>query len=134
MPPLERRPCDLGLLAFALSIAQPSEHPARETERAVDIVVESRDQLLEPEIVLRQPVGLDLQRLREPRKLLIRGQVSLPHDGGRRDREVDRPEERLVKILLRGRQLAGRSRSEPDEVHVPQLFDAGSHHVSPEGR
>ena len=86
---------------------------------ALGVVVQRGDQLAEAGVVLGQPGALGVQRLGQPRQLLVGREVAVAHDGGRRDREVDRPEQRVVELGLGLGEVrpaasrSGRSRARP---------------------
>lgn len=86
----------------------------------------------EPEVVLREPLRLGLQRASEPSELLVGGEVALADDGWRRDGEVDRPEKALVELCLISGEYVRRRSREPDEVDVAEFFDGRADDVAPE--
>ena len=132
---LELAPRQLALvLTRAGPVPQARDHPRAEVQRPALLHVEQRrHQLAEARLVLVEPTLLAVERLGQPRELLVGSEVAVADDRRRRDLEVDRPEQPGVELGLLGRELLGRRRREADDVHVlAQLLEHGSHHVPPE--
>ena len=133
---LERLPRHLGVVVGrALAVAHPRADPARERDVGLGVVVQRRDQLAEAGVVLGQPFALGLQRLGQPRQLLVGREVAVAHHGGRGDGEVDRAEQRVVELGLGLGQADRRRRRQPDHVHVlAELAEHRAHDVAPQRR
>ncbi|HEY6694957.1 MAG TPA: hypothetical protein VI006_19050 [Solirubrobacteraceae bacterium] len=134
---LELLPRDLGVVVGrAPPLAHARDHPARERVVALGVLVQCGDQLLEARVVLGQPRALGVQRRGQPRQLLVGREVALAHDRRGRDREVDRPEQLSVELVLGAAEIGRRRRREPDDVHVElaQLVEHGPHDVPPHRR
>jgi hypothetical protein len=134
---LEVLPAQFGVVVGrAAPVAHAPDHPGRERVRALRVVVQRRDQLLEARVVLGQPPALGVQRLGQPRELLERGEVALAHDGRRRHGEVDRAEQLGVQVVLGAGEVGRRRGGEPDHVRVlvAQLVDHRAHDVAPHRR
>jgi hypothetical protein len=94
--------------------------------------VEIGDELAEAEVVLPQPVDLAVERLGEPRQLLVGSQEPVAHHARGRDGEVDRPEQALVQLRLLLGQLVGRGGGESHEVDVAEQRSGRADDIAPQ--
>ena len=137
VPALEVGPRHLRrVVALARAVAQARHDPLPEIERALVAVVEQPgDELAEAGLVLVEPARLPVQRLGQPRQLLIRGEVAVADHGRSRHLEVHRAEQCGVELGLLGRELVGRRRGQADHMDlVAELLEHRADDVSPERR
>ena len=122
----------------AAALAHARDHPAREAQRALGVVVQRGDELAEARVVLGQPVALGVQRLGDPGQLLERREVPVADDGRGRDGEVDRAEQLVVELGLLAGEVRRRRGRQPDHVRRlargGQLAERGAHDVAPQRR
>ena len=102
MAALEARPRSCAAVVLAVALAQPRDRPTARgragpsSSSSSSAVTSSRKR----DVVLVEPALLARQRLGQPGELLVGREVAVAHDGRRRHREVDRPEQRRVQLGL----------------------------------
>ncbi len=94
--------------------------------------METVEQLREARVAFGEPLALGRQRRREERELLIRREVSVAHDGGRRDLKVHGSEQLGVQRRLLTAQLARRRGRQADHVEISERGDDGADEVAPQ--